>query len=214
MGKIKVIIAESFDVYRHGLKDIFDSHAAFQIAGLPNKVRNLIQLYQNHPEAVCVISSNLEGSNIHEILEMLKKNNPDPNVIVLTYSTDVTHLNQSLKAGVKGYLTKNCSADELISAARDVSRGEKAFGKTVSRVMADKYADQAKKPAANRKPLTKWESEILNLITEGYTSSEIAQMLYISPRTVETHRSNLMNKLKIKNTAALVRYALEKKEIT
>jgi DNA-binding NarL/FixJ family response regulator len=214
MGKIKVIIAESFDVYRHGLKDIFSSNSAFHVAGYSNKLRNLIQLYQNHLDAVCIISSNLEGSNIHEIMDLLKKNNPDPNVIVLTYSTDVTHLNQSLKAGVKGYLTKNCSADELKSAVREVSRGEKAFGKTVSRMMADKYADQAKKQVANRKPLTKRESEILKLITEGYTSSEIAEMLYISPRTVETHRANLMNKLKIKNTASLVRYALEKKEIT
>jgi DNA-binding NarL/FixJ family response regulator len=143
-------------------------------------------------------------------MEGLKKANPEPGVIVLTHSTDFSHLNQSLKAGVRGYIGKNITSDELIDVVREVSTGNKAFSKSASQLMAGRYADIAKKSTtAPKKRITKREREILKLIVEGYTSAEIAKSLYISTRTVETHRSNLMGKLNLKNTAALVRFAME-----
>ncbi len=212
MNKIKVLIAENFDIYRHGLRSILSDSTSISDVKETKSAKELIQEFKSHSDAVCIISSNLEGSNIHDLMQRLEKITPSPKVVILTYSTDVNHLNQSLKAGVKGYLMKNCSSDELKSAVSEVAKGEKAFSKSISQIMADRYADEAKKPSGGKK-LTKRESEVLKLIVEGHTSPEIAKMLFISPRTVETHRSNLMNKLKIKNTAALVRYALEKTEI-
>jgi DNA-binding NarL/FixJ family response regulator len=212
MNKIKVLITENFDIYRRGLQTILSETTTVTDVKAVKTAKELIQEFKKSPEAICVVSSNIEGSNIHDLMQRLQKIQPAPKVIVLTYSTDINHLNQSLKAGVNGYLMKSCTAKELESALVDVNNGTKAFSKSVSQIMADKYADQAKKPSAGNK-LTKRETEVLKLIVEGYTSPEIAKMLYISPRTVETHRANLMNKLKIKNTAALVRYALEKTEI-
>jgi DNA-binding NarL/FixJ family response regulator len=212
MNKIKVLITENFDIYRRGLQTILSETTTVTDVKAVKTAKELIQEFKKSPEAICVVSSNIEGSNIHDLMQRLQKIQPVPKVIVLTYSTDINHLNQSLKAGVNGYLMKSCTAKELESALVDVNNGTKAFSKSVSQIMADKYADQAKKPSAGNK-LTKRETEVLKLIVEGYTSPEIAKMLYISPRTVETHRANLMNKLKIKNTAALVRYALEKTEI-
>lgn len=212
MNKIKVLITENFDIYRRGLQTILSETSTVTDVKAVKTAKELIQEFKKSPEAICVVSSNIEGSNIHDLMQRLQKIQPVPKVIVLTYSTDINHLNQSLKAGVNGYLMKSCTAKELESAIVDVNNGTKAFSKSVSQIMADKYADQAKKPSAGNK-LTKRETEVLKLIVEGYTSPEIAKMLYISPRTVETHRANLMNKLKIKNTAALVRYALEKTEI-
>lgn len=213
MNKIKVLIAENFDIYRHGLISILSDSTSISDVKETKSAMELIREFKKQPDAVCIISSNLEGSNIHDLMIRLEKIEPDPKVIILTYSTDVSHLNQSLKAGVKGYLMKNCSAKELRMAVSNVANGEKSFSKSISQIMADRYADQTKKPAAGNK-LTNRETEVLKLIVEGHTSPEIAKMLFISPRTVETHRSNLMNKLKIKNTAALVRYALEKTEIS
>jgi len=212
MNKIKVLIAENFDLYRHGLSSILSDSASISDVIETKSATELIREYKKHPDAVCIISSNLEGSNIHDLMQRLEKIEPDPRVVILTYSTDVNHLNQSLKAGVMGYLMKNCSAKELLVAVSDVAKREKSFSKSISQIMADRYADEAKKPSGGNK-LTNRETEVLKLIVEGHTSPEIAKMLFISPRTVETHRSNLMNKLKIKNTAALVRYALEKTEI-
>ncbi|MGM0744809.1 response regulator transcription factor [Rhodohalobacter sp.] len=212
MNKIKVLIAENFDIYRHGLSSILSDSASISDVIEVKSAKELVREYKAHPAAVCIISSNLEGSNIHDLMQRLEKIEPNPRVVILTYSTDVNHLNQSLKAGVKGYLMKNCSAKELLIAVNEVAKGEKSFSKSISQIMADRYADEAKKPSSGNK-LTNRETEVLKLIVEGHTSPEIAKMLFISPRTVETHRSNLMNKLKIKNTAALVRYALEKTEI-
>ncbi|PKD45279.1 response regulator transcription factor [Rhodohalobacter barkolensis] len=212
MNKIKVLITENFDIYRRGLQTILSETSTVADVKAVKTAKELFQEFKKSPEAICVVSSNIEGSNIHDLMQRLQKIQPAPKVIVLTYSTDINHLNQSLKAGVNGYLMKSCTAKELESAIIDVNNGTKAFSKSVSQIMADKYADQAKKPSAGNK-LTKRETEVLKLIVEGYTSPEIAKMLYISPRTVETHRANLMNKLKIKNTAALVRYALERTEI-
>lgn len=213
MKKIKVLIAENFDVYRHGLRGILSSDSSINVVQAVKTAKELIREFKKQPDSVCIISSNIEGSNIHDLMLRLEKIHSPPKVIVLTNSTDVSHLNQSLKAGVNGYLTKNCSVRELKSAVISVANGEKAFSKSVSQMMADKYADQAKKSTTAGKKLTKRETEVLKLIVEGHTSPEIAKMLFISPRTVETHRANLMNKLKLKNTAALVRYALEKTEI-
>lgn len=214
MGKIKILIADSYDIYRLGLKSILSDSKGMTIIGVTKNGKELISEFKKNPEALCVISSNIADANIHDLLQHLKQVNKKVQVIVLTYSTDISHLNQSLKAGVKGYLTKNCSSRELLNVIEQVASGKQAFGKSVSQLMIGKYADQAKNPEPTaEKQITKREKEILKLIVEGYTSSEIAKILFISPRTVETHRSNLMNKLELKNTAALVRFALEETDM-
>ncbi|TVR30205.1 MAG: DNA-binding response regulator [Balneolaceae bacterium] len=214
MSKIRVLIADSYDIYRQGLKSVLDESARISVDGVTKNGKELIAEFKKKPESVCVISSNIADANIHDLLQRLQQINKLAAVIVLTYSTDISHLNQSLKAGVKGYLTKNCSTQELLKAIEKVSEGKQAFGKSISQLMIGKYADQAKNEDSKpEKQITKREREILKLIVEGYTSSEIAKILYISSRTVETHRSNLMNKLELKNTAALVRFALEEADI-
>lgn len=215
MDKIRVLIADSYDVYRRGLQSILSESGKVILEKTATNGKELITAFRKNPESLCLISSNIADANIHDLLQKLRQINENVQVIVLTYSTDISHLNQSLKAGVKGYLSKNCSADELVESVVTVSKGDQAFGKSVSQLMIGRYADQAKKtsPKPNRQ-ITKREREILKLIVEGYTSPEIAKILFISSRTVETHRSNLMNKLELKNTAALVRFALEEENIT
>ena len=210
MDEIRVLIADSYDIYRRGLESVLTDSGKFMLEKAAHNGKELISAFKKSPDSLCLISSNIADSNIHELLQKLRKVNEDVPVIVLTNSTDISHLNQSLKAGVKGYLSKNCSSEELIESVVAVASGEQAFGKSVSQLMIGRYADQAKKTSSKPvRQITKREREILKLIVEGYTSPEIAKILYISTRTVETHRSNLMNKLELKNTAALVRFALE-----
>jgi DNA-binding NarL/FixJ family response regulator len=215
MDKIRVLIADSYDIYRRGLESVLKGSDKFLLEKTAKSGKELISAFRKSPDSLCIISSNIADANIHELLQKLRKVNEDVPVIVLTYSTDISHLNQSLKAGVKGYLSKNCSSDELIESVISVAKGEQAFSKSVSQLMIGRYADQAKKTSSKPvRQITKREREILKLIVEGYTSPEIAKILYISTRTVETHRSNLMNKLELKNTAALVRFALEEANLT
>lgn len=210
MGKIHVLIAESFDIYRSGLEYVLKTDGRLQLEKACTSGKELIQQFKKTPNAVCLVSSGISDMNIHDLMLKLEKTDKNPKVIVLTHSTELTHLNQSLKAGVKGYLAKNTTADELINAIIDVHEGNQAFGKSASQLMIGKYADITKNTAdGSKKLITKREREIVKLIVKGYTSAEIAKLLFISTRTVETHRSNLMNKLELKNTAALVRFAME-----
>lgn len=215
MDKIRVLIADSYDIYRRGLESVLTGNDKFLLEKAARSGKELVSAFKKSPDSLCLISSNIADANIHELLQKLRKINEEVPVIVLTYSTDISHLNQSLKAGVKGYLSKNCTSDELIESVIAVAKGEQAFSKSVSQLMIGRYADQAKKTSSKPvRQITKREREILKLIVEGYTSPEIAKILYISTRTVETHRSNLMNKLELKNTAALVRFALEEANLT
>lgn len=213
MDSRPLIIAENQDISRSGLKAILRKDQTFQVTVCVQTGRELINLFKKNPDSLCLISSTLPDTNIHELMKNLGSVNKDVNALVITQSTDLSHLNQCLKAGVKGYLTRNVDADELIDVVKTVSEGKQAFCKSISQLMVGKYADYAQKTATkSKKSVTKREKEVLKLIVEGFTSAEIAKRLYISARTVETHRSNLMSKLGLKNTAALVRYALEERE--
>ena len=213
MGHTKIIIAENQDIYRSGLITILQKRNDLKIVSSVKAGSDLIKNYRKSPESVCIISSSLPDSNIHELMKELKKINEAARAIVITQSNEISHLHQSLKAGVMGYLTKNGSENELSDIIKSVADGNQAFGKSISDLMVGKYADIAQRgKSISKKNITKREREVLKLIVEGYTSAEIAKRLYISVRTVETHRSNLMSKLELKNTAALVRYALEEKQ--
>lgn len=208
-----IIIAENQDISRSGLHAILGKEKTFRIVGSVQTGRELLSLFKKNPGSLCLISSSLPDTNIHELMKNLGGISGDVKTTVITQSTDLGHLNQCLKAGVKGYLTRNVASDELIEVVNSVWEGKQAFGKSISQLMVGKYADFAQKTATkSKKPITKREKEVLKLIVEGFTSAEIAKRLYISSRTVETHRSNLMSKLGLKNTAALVRYALEERE--
>ncbi len=210
MDTIKILIAESTDIYRLGIETAIGMDSGLSIVKSVDTGRKLLNAYKANPESVCLLSSNISDMNIHDIMDKLKEINQGVLAIVLTHSTDLFHLNQSLKAGIMGYLTKNAPAKELIKIVREVNSGQQAFSDSVSQIMISQYTTHTKRTAVagNKKSVTKREKEVLKLIVEGFTSAEIAKKLYISTRTVETHRSNLMNKLGIKNTAGLVRYAM------
>lgn len=210
MAKTDVLLAESFDIYRQGIEKILSDQKSLCLKNSLNSGAQLLTHYSKHSGAVCLVASNIPDMNIHELMQKLREVNSNPRVVVLTHSTEISHLNQSLKAGVKGYLTKNISAEELVEILEKVADGKQAFSKNIAQLMVGRYTDltTGHKPV-NKKKITEREKEILNLIVDGYTSAEIADLLFISTRTVETHRSNLMGKLGLKNTAALVRYAIE-----
>lgn len=214
MKQINVLIADGYDVYRHGLNSILKERANVTVRGVFQNGTELAESFASHPDSICIISSNISDAKIHSLVDDLKKQNSDVRIIVCTYSTDINHLNQSLKAGISGYLTKDVSAKELVDAVEGVAAGKRILGQGVSQMMVSKMTDGSPSTTRQRNSkITKREKEVLRLIVEGLTSSEIAKNLYISTRTVETHRSNLMSKLELKNTATLVRYAIEEPDI-
>ncbi len=210
MAQVRVLIADSTDVMLAGLKSIFKSSRSIDVIGTAQSASEAIKAILKDEPDVSLITRNLEDLNIHEFMEALQKKLDESRVVLLSDRLDITHLNQALKAGVAGYLMNNISKRNLTAAVKSAAEGEKVFSNSISSLMANLYADQAGPTKGQpMSPITKREAEVLQLIADGYTSQEIANLLYISPRTVETHRSNILSKLNMKNTAELVRYALE-----
>jgi DNA-binding NarL/FixJ family response regulator len=216
MAKVRVLIAESTDITRVGLVGILKGDQSFEIAGTVKSAPEAEKAYKSAKPDICLVSDTLNELDIGIFMQHLLDTDKHARVVMLTDNTDISQLNCALKAGVVGYLLKSIGTEELRNSILNASRGKKVFSQSFNSLMSDRYADltQSNSDSNPMDQITKRETEVLQLIVDGYTSQEIAKLLYISPRTVETHRSNLMQKLKIKNTAALVRFALEEGSFT
>ncbi|MEX0771424.1 MAG: response regulator transcription factor [Balneolaceae bacterium] len=213
MAKSRVVIADETDIDLSGIQSILEKLKSVEVVAVASTATEACELFEKHSADLLMISSGLTDMNLRKIIEQVTQNQKDAKVIVLSSATDTTHLNQSLNAGVSGYLLKTIPQKKLREAVQNVVKGEKVFSPSIAKLMTEKYAHLARQKSSgvqSAEPVTPREREVLQLIADGYTSREIAKKLYISPRTVETHRANLLQKLKIKNTAGLVRYALEK----
>jgi len=211
MSKTKILIAESADIPLFGLLAILNNCRSMEVLDTAATSDEAVKLYAKRLPDLCLVSSGLKGLNIHTFMQKLLAEDENAKVVLLTDEIDINYLNQALKAGVSGCLLKNIKKQKLRDLLISAAAGERVFSSSISNLMTDLYADLAHKNS-RKKPfdvITKRENEVLQMIVKGHTSHEIAKILYISPRTVETHRSNLLQKLNIKNTAGLVRFALE-----
>ncbi len=216
MKRIKVILADDHDIVRFGIASVIRTADDIELIGEASDGRGTIELYRRFTPDVAIVDITMPGMNGIETTRAILEDYPEARILILTMHMDEEYLNQALKAGAKGYLLKNCDKQELVNGIRSIASGEKVFSGTISMLMTEHYINSVtdnriEKPQSRSGSvhLTKREKEILNLIADGLTSQEIAESLYISPRTVETHRANLLQKLDIKNTAGLVRYAVE-----
>lgn len=148
-----------------------------------------------------------------EATHLIKERNPATRVLILTMYDNEEYLHQMVRAGANGYVLKNADKKELFAAVRAVAAGKRFFSPGVSDLMIDEFVKHSKEstgsPEAKVVPLTKREIEILRYIAQGLTNKRIAEKIYLSVRTVNTHRNNLMQKLGIHETAGLVRYAIQ-----
>lgn len=216
MNKIKVIVADDHDIVRFGICSVLNSVDDIEVIGEASDGDEAISLYMDKKPDVALIDITMPGKDGIETTTEILKQDPEAKILILTMHINEDYLNQAIKAGSLGYLLKNCEKEELFNGVRSVADGRKVFSSSVSKLITESYISKIKdnRPVATSTSsqdikLTKREREILGLIADGLTSQEIAENLFISPRTVETHRANLLQKLDIKNTAGLVRYAIE-----
>ena len=211
---IRVLLADDHDIVRHGLRSVIESAEDIEvIAEAENGFQALERYKQTFPD-VSILEISMSGMNGTDVIRSILKVNPGARILVLTMHVSQDYLNEVLHAGAGGYLLKSVRCDELLESIRAMHRGEKVFSRAISRLMTDSYVNNVQADRIRNKPLrpnlTRRELEVLQLIAEGMTSQEISEALFISPRTVDTHRSNLIQKVGVRNTAGLVRHALEK----
>ncbi|KXK46093.1 MAG: response regulator [Chlorobi bacterium OLB5] len=214
MKTTKILIVDDHEVVRDGLRNILTSLENISIAGEAGNGEEAVKMYSSLKPDLVIMDISMPGMNGIEATRVIKEKDPDARILILTMHDNQEYLNQIIRSGAKGFILKNTDKEELLDAVKTVASGDNFFSKDISKLIIDNYIRTAKETEKNdgfkEVPLTKREIEILKLIASGYSNQEIANILYISYNTVDTHRKNIMHKLSIKNTAGLVRYAIEK----
>jgi two-component system response regulator NreC len=213
MSKIRVLVADDHDIVRYGICSALKSSADVEVVGEASTGRQAADKYEILKPDVILLDISMPDMNGIETTREIIKNHPAAQVLILTMHLNEEYLNQVINAGALGYLLKNADIEEMLSGIRMVAKGKQVFSGEIARLMTEKYIRTAQDgydgKSMNAPRLTRREKEILQKIAEGKTSQEIADILFISPRTVDTHRANLIQKLGVKNSAGLVRYAIE-----
>jgi len=201
---VRVVIADDHEMFRQGLKVLLEEEG-FMFVGEASDGREAVRLCEaQHPEVAILDLSMPMLNGIFAAREIIKSN-PRTKVVLLTQHTEEHVVLEALRAGVRGYVLKTRASSELVDALRAVCRGEMYLTQSISQTVVQAFLSKADLPA---RPLSDRERQVLQLVAEGKTTKEIATLLGISVNTAESHRSNLMEKLDIHDTAGLVRYAL------
>ena len=213
MKKIRILIVDDHPMIRQGIKSLLNDKERFDVADeAANGNEALQKLSEDHFDLV-IMDIKMPEKNGIEATEEIVKRYPDVKVLAISMYDEQRYIVKMLQAGALGYVLKNTGKQELMTAIRTVMDGESYFSQEVSSIMMSQFMTrkatgvlEVSKEDIN---LTKRENEIIRLIAEELTNSQIADQLGISPRTVDTHRRNLLQKLDVKNTAGLVKYAIQ-----
>jgi DNA-binding NarL/FixJ family response regulator len=207
---IKLLLVDDHQVILDSLKLLFKTIENVEVVATLNDSRNVISFLDN--EAIDIIISDLHMPYLSgiDLSLKLKDKHPKTKIILLTMAEDALHIREALRAGVDGYVLKKASKEELEKAILQVMDGKKYYSEAVIGELASSPDDDLNNhKAENIEKLTSREIEILKLVTMEYSTSEIAEKLFISVPTVESHRGNLMRKLQVKSAIGMVKYALK-----
>lgn len=214
MDKLRIIVADDHHILLDGLNALLQKQKDIEIVGLFKNGKEVYEALPNLGVDVALVDINMPEMNGLELTEKIKKDYPSINIIVLSMYDDAGHIMEMIEAGVSGYLLKNVTDKELLEAIRTVATGKLYFSSEVSEKITTLAMHQQRKAEEPDEPkLTDRELEILKLISEEYSNSKIAETLFISERTVETHRKNMLRKTNNKTIVGLLKYALEKQII-
>jgi DNA-binding NarL/FixJ family response regulator len=206
--QIRVLLADDHELFRAGIRSLLQGFAGVEVVAEAANGRECIQQAREHHPDVAVVDVMMPELNGLDAAARLAAELPDVRIIMLSMSTSDEYIRQALRAGASGYLFKTVSPEELELAIRSVARGATYLPAAVSKQLRDQSKGPADSVAASLLRLSPRQREILQLIAEGFTTKQIAAKLDISPKTTETHRSQLMDALDIHDVAGLVRYAI------
>jgi DNA-binding NarL/FixJ family response regulator len=212
MKKLRILLADDHIVMRTGLRALLERQPNLEVVGESENGRQTIELVDSLKPDVVVMDVGMPVLNGIEATKTIVTQHPTTAVVILSMHADESYVMRALKAGARGYLLKDSAPGDLISAIQAVSQNKSFFSPKVSRILAEDYVRVLKQKGAvdSYDLLTSREREILQLIAEGKANKEVAAALNISPYTVETHRSHILEKLNLHNPAELILYAVRK----
>jgi len=212
MKKIRVLLADDHTLMRRGLRLIVEQQPDLVVVGEAEDGRQAVALSASVKPDVAVLDIGMPNLNGIEAAKQLTDGDSGAAVVILSMHADETYILRALKAGARGYLLKDSAESDLVRAIRSVAEGKAFFSPAVSKVMLEDYVKKLQRTGSEDSYdlLTPREREILQLVAEGKSNKEVANLLHLSVYTVETHRANIMEKLKLKGVPELILYAVRK----
>ncbi len=212
MNKIKVILVDDHNIVRDGIKNLLLNDVSIEVIGEASNYNELIDLLKYSIPDVLILDISLPEKSGIEITREIINNYSDINIVILSMYTEEEFVLNAVKAGAKSYLPKNTTKKELIESVKSVAEGKEYFSSTISGVLMNSYLKTLKKSDSNSSgnaELSKRETEVLKLCSEGISNKEISEKLFISVRTVESHKNHIMQKLNLKSSVEMIKYAIK-----
>jgi DNA-binding NarL/FixJ family response regulator len=206
---IKILIADEHKIFREGLHALIDKEVGLEVVGEAGNGREVVELAQNFSPDIILMDITMPELNGIEATRKIISKNLSTKVIGLSFHSDRRFVLGMIKAGASGYLLKECTFEELVSAIHTVIKGKIYLSPSISNILVEEYINKVgedKHPVFSK--LTTREREILQLIAEGKGTKDIASQLHISIKTVETHRRNIKEKLGTKSIADMTKFAI------
>ncbi|MEQ8477209.1 response regulator transcription factor [Fulvivirga sp.] len=207
---INVFIVDDHQIVRDGVKALLKNVEGIKIVNEASNGQEAIDLIRQNPKDIDVVIMDITMPEMDGVqaTKLILKEFPKINILALSMHDDKLHLISMLKEGAMGYVLKTTGKSELVHAINRIAGGQSYFDRQASGKLLDYLSNKDKRKKTAEGELTSREKEVLMLIAEEMTNAEIAEKLFLSPRTIDTHRRNLLQKLNVKNTAGLVKYAL------
>ncbi len=208
---IKIVLADDHPIVRQGLRAAFEVEPGFTIVGEASDGLEAVKLTERLAPDVLVLDLMMPGLNGLEAARQISQRSPKTRIVILSVSAAEPHVLEALRHGAAAYVLKGSSIPDLVRAVREAAAGRHYLSPPLSERAIETYRAQAQAaPLDIYETLTTREREVLQLAAEGHTNAEIAARISLSPRTVETHRGNLMRKLGLRSQTDLIRYALRR----
>jgi len=216
MGKVRILIADDHSIVRKGLRSCVEGQEDMEVVGEASTGRDAVRLAEELQPDVVIMDITMPQLNGIDATAQIVKGKSRTSVIILSMHADEGYLVRALSAGAKGYLLKDSAETDLVRALQAVSRGRPFFSPRIAQMLLEDYVRylQQRDLQDSYDLLTDREKQVLQLLAEGKSNKEVAAMLDLSPYTVETHRTHLMQKLNLHSTAEIVLYAVRKKVIS
>jgi len=209
--RIKILLVEDHTLVRKGLVSLLESESEIEVVGEAENGREALAMAESLQPDIIVMDMSMPELNGLDATRQILKSNPLTSIIILTMYTDEEYVIEVIKTGAKGYLFKQAAPTELITAINTVNKGEIYLSPQISETVKELIKTEIPRNSSKKdNVLTSREREIVQLIAEGNSNKKIAEVLFISVKTVDSHRTKIMSKLKLHSTADITRYAIRK----
>jgi len=209
MNKTQIYIVDDHQIIVDGISSYLLGNEEFELKGSASSARELFEFLQKKLPDILILDMKLPGLQGNHIAKVVTEKYPQIKIIFLSSNTDKESLNEAIEAGGLGYLSKDVTEEEFLLALKKIKNGENYYSTGIQQAVFDSFTDNIKLEAQHHStPLSDREIDVIKLFVDGFSYKEIANRLSISARTVETHKKNILDKLELKTTVDLVKYAI------